>query len=191
MSILEWLEALLPRGGARSARRLCRRADVAVTRRRDASARRHARAAFDAGLAAYAAHGLFATAIECFKAGDCRAPRRCGCAQQSRLELSRTGSQRGRHGQLSCWRCIFGRIFRRRFTTWRWRRASLATRRSRGESRAGDRAASRILPPPTTRSGYVLSHETGDFERGAAHIRQSAGAQSGRSRRAVQLQRGA
>jgi Flp pilus assembly protein TadD len=170
MSILDWLETLLPRGGARS-----RNAPAGVPALRhaapDADARDAWRAAFDTGLAAVTSRD-FATAIECFS--RVIEQRHDDADAHNNLGLSHLGLGSSEDAMDSF---VLAIHFRPHFPQAFYNMALAADLLGdRGQVVASLERAIELKPDfaaAHSMLGYVLSHEVGEFERGAAHIRQA------------------
>jgi len=163
MSILGWLESLLAHSHAR--------ADVASAIEPAVDRQAAARAAFDAGLAAYAARDL-ATAIDCFnrvlefRHDDADAHNNLGlcCLEMGRREDAIDAFVLATH-----FRPEFPQAF------YHLALAALKGRDFVETVRYLERALD--LDPDFAAAhntlGYVFTHQTGDFDRGAAHIRRA------------------
>lgn len=166
MSMLAWLESLLPGSDARSGA-----ASTGVSPAPAVDAQTEARTAFDAGLAAYAAAD-FATAIACFtraiehRHDDADAHNNLG---MSHLRAGRSDDAMDAF--------VLATHFRPHFPQAFYNMALVALQRRDFDEvvRCLERALG--LDPAFVAAhntlGYVLTHQTGDFERGAAHIRKA------------------
>jgi tetratricopeptide (TPR) repeat protein len=162
MSILEWLETLLPRGGARPG--VAPASPCAVPEA-------DTRGAFDAGLAAYASRD-YATASECFS--RVIALRHDDADAHNNLGLSQLGAGNGEDALDSF---VLAIHFRPGFAQAFYNMALAAHQLGDlGQAVANLEQAIELQADFATAHnmlGYVLSHEAGEFERGAAHIRRA------------------
>jgi tetratricopeptide (TPR) repeat protein len=166
MSILGWLETLLPRGGARSSA-APDGTPVSPCAVPDADTRD----AFDAGLAAYASRE-YATSIECF--GRVIALRHDDADAHNNLGLSQLALGNGEDALDSF---VLALHFRPQFAQAFYNMALAAhLLGDLGQVVTSLERAIELQPDFAVAHnmlGYVLSHEAGEFERGAAHIRRA------------------
>jgi Flp pilus assembly protein TadD len=163
MSILGWLESLLPRANAR--------VGIASTAKPAVDPQGTARTAFDAGLAAYSARDL-ATAMDCFKRvlefrhDDADAHNNLGLCY---LESGHREDAVDAFVLATHFKPDFPQAF------YHLALAALQGRDFAEAVRCLERAIE-LKPDFATACntlGYLLTHQTGDFERGAALIRKA------------------
>ncbi len=163
MSIPAWLKSLLPRSGAR--------AGIATTAAPPADREIAARAAFDAGLAAHSARDWgaaivsFNRALE-YRHDDADAHNNLGLCY---LEADRYEDAVDSFVLATHFRPNFAQAF------YNLGLAALKGRDFDKAVRCLERAIEikPALAAAHNTLGYVLTHQTGDFERGAAHIRRA------------------
>ena len=170
MTIRDWLDALLPRSDARS-RAVAASVPASPHAVPQEGGPGHSRAAFDAGLAAYAAHD-FATAIDCFK--SVLEDVHDNADAHNNLGLSYLGLGNGEDAMDSF---VLALHFRPHFAHALYNMALAARELGNPEQSVANLERAIELDPGFVAAhstlGYVLSHELGEFERGAAHIRKA------------------
>jgi tetratricopeptide (TPR) repeat protein len=168
MSILAWLESLRVRAGVRANQA---EASADASARAQEELQRAARTAFDAGLAAYAS-GDFATAIACFNRA--LEYRHDDADAHNNLGLSYLGAGRSEDAADAF---VLAIHYRPQFAQAFYNKALVAL--EEGELKEVTACLERAieLNPAFVAAyntlGYVLTHRTGDFEAGAAHIRKA------------------
>lgn len=170
MSIRDWLQTLLPRGDAHS-RNVPAGEPASRAVALDEAARGGPRAAFEAGLAAYASKD-YAMAVECFNRA--LEERHDDADAHNNLGLSNLGLGRSEEAMDSF---VLATHFRPQFPQACYNIALAADQLGdQGQVVASLERAIELKPEfaaAHSMLGYVLSHEVGEFERGVAHIRRA------------------
>jgi Flp pilus assembly protein TadD len=170
MSIPAWLASLLPRFGA-GARAVPAGAPASPRAVPDDNARRAVRADFDAGLAAYSSKD-YAAAIACFN--RVLQIRHDDADAHNNIGLSYLGLGRDEDAMDAF---VLATHFRTQFPPAFYNMALAALGRGDIERALTSLERAIELNPEFTAAhstlGHMLIHQTGDFERGAAHIRQA------------------
>ncbi len=170
MNILAWLASLLPRVGA-GTRAVPARARAYPSTLPGAEIEAAARAAFDAGLAAYSSED-FATAIACFN--RVLQYRHDDADAHNDLGLSYLGLGRSDDAMDAF---VLALHFRPQFPQAFYNMALAALQRGAINEAVPCLERALGLNPDFAAAyntlGYVLSHQAGDFETGAAHIRKA------------------
>ncbi len=168
MNILAWIDALRARVGARA---VPAGAPAIPRVTPQDKAQGEARAAFDGGLAAYASKD-FATAIACFN--RVLEHRHDDADAHNNLGLSYLGAGRSEDAADAFLLAIH---YRPQFAQAYFHRALAALAAGDIDEVVACLERAVELQPDFAAAhstlGYVLSHRTGDFERGAAHIRKA------------------